>query len=133
MNAHLTATKIFLCILFFLMGQLLHLFWIKIPALRKDAKLANVPFSLKKYWENDWNIVAGMQIVGAVFTIGLGSILKLKPELADYIQWIFFGAAFMGSSYIMSRFSKFGKIVDAAVDYKTDVADGIKDKTNDVG
>lgn len=42
------------CVLMFIGGQAIHLFLIKIPAIRKRARAANKEFTVSEYWKEDW-------------------------------------------------------------------------------
>jgi len=119
---HVSTGKIAMCILMFVLGQALHLFWIKIPALRERAKLANKSFSMKEYFCYDWNVIAGMQIVGIVCIIGLGSALKLRPALTEYVEWVFFFIAFSGSAAVLAKLSKFDGVVKTAMGINSEIA-----------
>lgn len=115
------------CIAMFLLGQGVDLFLMKIPELRDLYKKANENFSWHKYWESDWNVIVGTMLFGAMCIIGLDQILKLKPEILDYVKWFFAGVGGFGSAIIVSKWSKCKKYIMGIIDNKTNIAD---DKTN---
>lgn len=129
----ITRQMVLWCVVMFIGGQLLQLFWVKIPAVKERCRVANKPFSMKTYWESDWNLIVGTCIFGGMLIVGLGELVTIKPEVLSYIRWFFAFIGFAGSSFVLSKYSKFEKSINAIVDLKTDIADGIKDKTGDVG
>ena len=92
-------------------------------SLQNKARLANVEFRPKNYLKEDWLtiVISFLTIVLAMLLIN--EVLNIKPEVKDYLK---FGFAFIGyfSNDIASRlFSAANKRVNAAIDYKTTIAD----------
>lgn len=113
------------CVFMFIGGQLIHLFLIKIPALRKRAIAANKTFSTKEYWQEDWTVIVGTQVVGMVVILGLDQIVHWKPVILDWVKWWFAGLGAFGSTLIMSKWSPFEKKLLNIIDVKTNIADGV--------
>ena len=111
----------------FILGQLLHLFWIRIPSIRKRTKTTNSVFILKEYWKSDWNLVIGTLIFGALLILGLKEILKLEPNIIFHIRWFFAFAGLSGQAIILSRYSKYEKELNDLISIKSNIADGIKE------
>lgn len=111
------------CIIFFFCGQLLHLFWLKIPALKKRAAAAKRPFSLKEYYKADWHIMAGTQIAGAMLILGIDELTHWKPEILDAVKFFFGGFGAFGSSVMMNKLSVYEKRLLSVIDIKSGVAD----------
>lgn len=92
-------------------------------SLQKKARLANVEFKAKHYLQEDYLtlVISFLTIVLAMLLIN--EVLNIKPEVKDYLK---FGFAFIGyaSNDIASRlFSAANSRVNAAIDYKTTIAD----------
>lgn len=117
------------CIVMFILGQAVQLFIVKIPSVRERCRAANKDFSFAEYWKSDWNLVIGMGLFGGMLVVGLQEIIGMKPEVLNYVRWFFGGVGFSGQSFILSRWSKFEKVLNAVVDVKTNIADGVEDKT----
>lgn len=113
------------CVAMYILGQALHLFVIKIPSVKKRDRAANLEFSFKEYWKQEWNIIIGNQVLGAVVIIGLDQLVAWKPFILDYVKWFFVAVGAVGSTVIMSKFSTYEKKVLNIVDVKTNVADEV--------
>lgn len=127
----ITTWLILQCIAMFILGQLLQLFWLKIPSLKKRAKAANYHFSIKEYWEMDWNLIIGTQVIGAMLILGLNELVQWKPVILNVVRWFFGGVGAFASSVVLSKLSAFEKKLSSFIDVKTDMADGVtKDSPN---
>jgi len=113
------------CVLMFMGGQAVHLFFIKIPALRKRAMAANMDFTGKQYWKEDWPIIVGTQVLGMVVILGLDQIVHWKPWILEWVKWWFAGLGAFGSTIVMSKWSPFEKKLLDVIDVKTNIADNI--------
>lgn len=113
------------CVAMYILGQALHLFVIKIPAVRKRDRAANIEFSFTEYWKQEWNIIIGNQVLGAVFIIGLDQLVNWKPIILESVKWFFAAVGAIGSVAIMSKFSSYEQKVLNIVDIKTNLSDRI--------
>lgn len=113
------------CVAMFLLGQATDLFLIKIPEYKKLYNKANEDFSWKKYWQSDWFLIIGTQVVGAMLIIGLDQVIYWKPGILEYVKWFFAGVGLGGSSLILSKWSQCKKYIMAIIDFKTNKADGL--------
>lgn len=111
------------CIAMYILGQFIHLFLIKIPEYKKLWKTANEQFSMKKYWETDWNVVVGTLLIGIMLVIGVDQLLNLKPEVLKWVKWFFAGMGGFGSAIIVSKWSTAYKFITGIIDQKTNIAD----------
>lgn len=111
------------CILMFLGGQALQLFWVKIPSVKKRAKAANAKYSFSDYWADEWNLIIGSFVLCMLLIIGLDEILNLKPQVLDVCKWFFGIMGYMGQSIVLSKLSKYEGKLNEIVDIKTDIAD----------
>lgn len=115
------------CVSMFIMGQLLHLFLSKIPALMKRAKVANYQFKISDYWKEEWYIVIGTQIFGAMTIIGIDEIAHWKPDVVDYVKWFFAGLGYFFSSVIIKWLGTYEKKLLKIINIKTDISDGVSE------
>lgn len=111
------------CVIMFVLGQALHLFLVKVPAIKERCRVANKPFSWNEWWGCDWNIIIGTQVAGALVIFGLDEIVNWKPEVLSYVKWFFAAVGAFGSTVAMSKMSQFEKGLNKVVDIKTDIAD----------
>lgn len=111
------------CVAMFILGQLLQLFWMKIPSVKKRAKAANYKFSWKEYWAEDWTLVIGTNILGAMIVFGLDQLVHWKPYILEYVKWFFAGIGYFASSAVLSKLSSYEKVLTNVIDIKTDIAD----------
>jgi len=119
-------------ILFFIafLGMLLQML-LKAKSIQEKAKKANLQFSFKEYFLDDW-LSHGVSFVTIImFLFFTTEFINFNKIVADYLK---IGFAFIGysSADIASRiFSVVNKRVNNAIDYKTtqaDEANGTVDK-----
>lgn len=113
------------CVLMFILGQAVHLFLVKVPAVKERCRVANKPFTWGEWWNCDWNVIIGTQIIGGLIILGLDEIVTWKPDVLTYVKWFFAGMGAFGSTIAMAKFSQFEKSLNTVIDIKTDKADGI--------
>jgi hypothetical protein len=101
----------------------LHLFLVKVPAIKNRARAANKTFIFKEWWGCDWNIIIGTQVLGAMFIIGLNELLHWKPYILDYVKWFFAAVGAFGSTVAMAKFSQYEKELTKVLDIKSNIAD----------
>lgn len=118
------------CVAMFICGQAVDLFLLKIPELRALYRKANEDFNWKKYWQSDWNVIVGTQIVGAMVVLGLNEIVQWKPAILDYVKWFFGGLGAVGSAIIVSKWSGCKKYIMSIIDNKTNIADKFTGQNN---
>ncbi len=104
---------------------------LKVKSIQDKAKKANVQFSAKEYFLEDWvsHTASFVTVIMVMFFIDELSLFS------EYVmQYVKFGFAFVGytGSDVMSRiFSVVNKRINTAIDYKTtqaDQANGTVDK-----
>jgi hypothetical protein len=91
--------------------------------LQTKARLANIEFKPSNYFREDWLTIVISVLTIFMFMFLINDILTIKPEVKGYLKFAF---AFIGyfSNDIASRlFSAANKRVNAAIDYKTTIAD----------
>lgn len=119
----ITTSLILQCIAMFIGGQLLQVFLVKLPAVKKRCLNANVEFSFKEYWKEDKYLIIATAIAGGMLIVGLNEIVHWKPVILNYVKWFFATVGAFGSSVVLSRFSVFEKRIQQIVDIKTNIAD----------
>jgi hypothetical protein len=117
-----TSLYVFLWIMF-LLGQLCHLFFIKMPSLKERNKNINKIFYFVDWWNCDWNIILGTQAFGIAIVIGLPELLNWKPFIWDYVRWFFFFVGVFNSLIFLAIFSKYSKSLSDMSDVKSNVTD----------
>ena len=112
------------CFIGGLIGMLFYLFAIKLPAIRKRALAANLPFSIKGYFKDDYlSVIASLiSIIALVWT--LDEIIGYNPSFMRYIKFFFIFIGYTGSSVLVNVLGKFDKEVQRIVDIKTNISDG---------
>lgn len=114
------------CVLMLVLGQLAQLFLMKIPDMKKQARLANAQFIWKDWWVADWNLVMGTAVLGSMALIGLDELFHWKPDIMEYVKWFFAAIGALGSYVVMSKWSKYAAYFNEVIDVKTNKADGIE-------
>lgn len=120
------------CVAMFVLGQLAHLFLVKIPSVKIRCRAANKTFIFKEWWACDWNIIIGTQVIGALVILGLDELISWKPDVLDYVKWFFAGVGAFGSTIAMAKASQFEKGLTGLIDIKSNVSDSVTGGTNTV-
>lgn len=105
----------------------------RINSLIQKSKIANHSFSFKEYISSDWATIASALVTVAIMTYCIDELLAAHPDLVQYIKWFFVFVGFTGSTIIQSIFSSFSKKINAVINIKTNIADGVNppvDATN---
>lgn len=105
------------------LGILFHIFVMKIPALRKRAKIANEPFSFKAYWLDDYPGIVASFITVALAIVALDELIGYRPSMLKYVKYFYFFVGYTGSSILLALLSKTEKAINAVINTKTDIAD----------
>lgn len=113
------------CVAMLILGQLAQIFLMKIPDIKKQAKIANAQFIWKDWWNADWNLVIGTAILGALAIVGIDELAHWKPEILEYVKWFFAAIGALGSYVVMAKMSKYAAYFNGVIDTKTNIADGI--------
>ena len=120
------------CVLMFILGQAAHLFLVKVPSIKERCRAANKKFTWKEWWDCDWNVIIGTQIIGALIIIGLDQVLHWKPQILEYVKWFFAGMGAFGSTIAMAKMSQFEKSINGLIDIKSNVSDTVIGPTTTV-
>lgn len=113
------------CVAMLVLGQALQVFLIKVPDMKKQAKIANQQFIWKDWWKADWNVVVSTSIIGAMVIIGLDQIIHWKPVILDYVKWFFAAVGAFGSTVVLAKWSSYSNYFSNVIDKKTNIADGL--------
>lgn len=115
-----------LCFISGLCGVLFNVFAIKIPGVKKLAKVGNAPaFSYKTYFEDDLAAILACFLSVIVFLVVLDEILAYQPAIMPFVKIGFFFVGISGSEIIISLLGKYEDKIHAVIDAKTDIADGV--------
>jgi hypothetical protein len=119
-------TTYLLCFLAGLLGILFHIFAVKLPAIKQQAKVANMPFSYSAYFQDDLAAILGSLLTVVILLVVLDELVAFKPAVLPYLKAAFVFVGFTGSSILISLLGKAQDKINQVVDVKTDVADGKK-------
>jgi hypothetical protein len=111
-----------ICFLIAAIGQLLFNV-LKIKSLQDKAALSNVQFKVADYFSKDWLSILASFLTVLLVLFCLDSVLKWKPEVVNYIRPIFAFVGYTGSDIASRIFGVMNKRLNAAIDYKTTIAD----------
>jgi len=128
----MTHTLYWFCVLMYIMGNALCLFWITIPALKEKCRIANKTFTWKEWWGCDRHLVYGNLIFGAALVVGLDEIVNWKPAAIYYLKWVFFLVGAFGTQIAQEKWGQFKKVISKLIDVKTNLADSITGGTTTV-
>lgn len=115
----------FQCLVAGVLGILFHIFVLKLPALKKRAVAANVEFSPKNFFKEEWISVGSSVITVAIALLVMDELLNFKPSIYNALKGLFVFVGFTGSSILQHALGKTEKAVLNVIDRKTNIADGI--------
>jgi len=111
-----------ICFAVALVGMALHTA-LKMKGLQDKAHLANVEFKARSYFAKDWLSIVASVLTIILFLLFVDNILKWKPAIIDYIKIGFGFLGYSGSDIASRIFGVVNKRLNAAIDYKTTIAD----------
>ena len=112
------------CFLAGLLGIASHILFIKLPALKASSKVANIPFSMKSYFEDDWVALAGSLLTVIICMFVLPELVKWQPDVINFLRWLFIVMGFAGSTILQATLGKTVDKINQVIDAKTNIADG---------
>lgn len=121
------------CCAMFLLGQALHLFLVKIPAVKGRARAANKAYVFAEWWNCDWNVIIGTQVLGLLVIFGLDELLRWQPFIWEYVKWFFAGVGAFGSTIAMAKFSQYEKELTRLLDIKSNISDAVTGPSTTIG
>lgn len=98
---------------------------LKLRSMQIKAKAANVDFYFLDYFKNDWLSIAACFLTIALFLLFGDEVLHINEKIISYIKIGFGFVGYTGSDVASRFFSVVDKKINAVIDYKTNVADGI--------
>ncbi len=110
------------CFLVALIGMALQTV-LKMNTVKKTATVANLQFSPWSYLKEEWLGLAASILTIVLFLFFAESILKMRPQAIDNAIIFFAFVGYTGSSLVSRIFSVVDKRLNAAIDYKTTIAD----------
>jgi len=113
------------CFIGGIFGISANILFVKIPTLKKSAKVGNASFVVSDYFKNDW-----LSIVTSVFVVFISmyiidEIVKSYPVVSDWIKWFFIFIGYTGQSIFQQFFNKTAEIINQTINTKTDIADNV--------
>lgn len=95
----------------------------KADSLMKDAKVANMHYTVKNYLKDDWAGISLSFIWLLVWLMIWEEPARKYPGMLDWIRLTFLISGMLGSYIFQTLFSKGKKKIRSVVDEKTDIAD----------
>jgi len=111
------------CFVAGLLGILFHIVAIKIPSMKKRAKVANEPFDFRVYLKDDAAAIAASVVTVLILLVTLDEVLNFKPAIQPYLKASFIFVGYTGSSILIAILGTAQAKIDKVVDTKTDIAD----------
>ena len=112
------------CFVAGLLGIIFHIVAIKIPSMKKRAKVANEPFDFRTYLKDDATAIAASVVTVLIVLVALDEVLNFKPSIQPYLKASFVFIGYTGSSILIAALGTAQSKIDKIVDRKTDKADG---------
>lgn len=121
----MTVSTYLLCFLAGLLGMAFHVFAVKIPATKTAASVGNVKFTYGAFFQDELAAILANVIMLGIFIMLLPLIVKIKPEVGPYLIGLFAFVGYTGASFLIALMGKATAKINAIVNVKTDVADGV--------
>ncbi len=122
----MNATTYLLCFVAGLLGMTFHIFAIKIPAVKKQATVANMGFSYGAYLKDDLAAILASLLTILILLVVLDEVVKFKPEVLSYLKFFFVCIGYMGSSVLISVMGQAVSKINSVVDLKTNISDALQ-------
>jgi len=106
-----------------ILGQLLHVLVLKLPAVKKRAENANMQFNALQYFKDDWLGLSASIISILICIFVFDEITGAYPSIVKYAKFFFIFVGYTGSSFLLGIFSRAEKKIQTVVDVKTNIAD----------
>lgn len=87
------------------------------------ARAANLIFSAKGYVSGEWITISTSIVVIIIGLYFIPIVASINPSYISYIRPAFLPLGYMGTDIILKLFGVVNKKLNAAIDYKTDIAD----------
>ena len=107
-----------------LLGLLFHIFAVKLPAQKRRATAANMPFKPADYFAEDWMAICASVLSVVIVAMLIDELSNFSEYVMKYVKFFFVAVGYMGSSFLQSVLSKTDKAINKVVDIKTNIADG---------
>ena len=128
---HIPLSFFLWCAVSGLLGILLQIL-IKMNSLKSKSKSANLKFSAKEFFADDWITIMISVLVVVVCIVLLDEILRFKPSIQAWIKFGFFFVGYTGSSILLYALGKTESKIMAIIDAKTNVSDTVTGGTSSV-
>lgn len=94
---------------------------------QKDkAKVANLPFKISSFFADEWINVALSIVVIIIGLVLIPSVVGWRPQYITFVKPAFLPIGYMGTDIILKLFGVVNKRLNAAIDVKTNIADGVQ-------
>jgi len=92
---------------------------LKIKSISDKARLANVEFSIGKYFKDDvWALISSfVAVIG--FMLFMDEVMGFSPYVVKYVKFGFFFVGYVGSDIMLRIMSVANKRINNAIDFKT--------------
>jgi hypothetical protein len=121
----LTTGNIFIDLLLAgLLGMLIYIFLVKIPAIQQRAEKANTEVSFGTFFGKDYPSLIGSFLVVIVYIFVVDEIQTYSETLATFKKLLGVFIGYCGSSVLLRAFGRTEKLLLKVIDRKTDLADG---------
>jgi len=98
----------------------------KMQGLKKDFRVANQPFVLKKFIDGEIVGIAMSLTVILLMAVTLDEWIQIKPEVEKFVTVIFALGGAIGSWAFLLFLGGSKKYIRKIIDEKTNIADGIE-------
>lgn len=116
---------LFYVTLFFIgiLGQAIHVCFVKIPSVKKDHAAANKPFDLNQYWKDDRLAIVANLLPILLWLFLIEETVKFYPGVANLVRFVTAFIGFTGSSVFIMAFGTASKKAKALLSIKSNVSD----------
>lgn len=119
----MTLTLYLQSIAMFIVGQILYVLWIKVPALKARAASVNKPFEWIELWRCDNHVLIGLNVFAIGLFVGLDEIIHYEPRVINYLKWGFWLVGMFGCTVGFKYLSKYEKMLINLIDKKANAFD----------
>lgn len=94
---------------------------------QKDkARVANIHFKVGAFFGDEWINIALSVVVIVIGLVLIPSVVGWRPAYIPFVKPAFLPIGYMGTDIILKLFGVVNKRLNAAIDVKTNIADGVQ-------
>lgn len=107
------------------LGLLFYVFVVKLPAFKRRANAANMPFRPSSYFAEDWLTLVGSFLSILIVLFIFEELVGIDVRIVKIVRILFVAVGYSNTSIVHRWLSRTEKAINTVIDSKTNIADQI--------